>query len=243
MNDNDKNKLKLDKLKPQTITSIHYMKIGYFFLGVTATMYFFINPLLKKYWKRNFDNNATVTHICWFDLETDNKYIGRLDIGLYGNIAPKSINNFLSLSDLNSSIGFNYKNSLVFRLIPKYIICMGDVRNNDGTGHYSIYGNDFIEDSFDKSLTFNNPGVVGLCNKGKNTNGSSFFITLDDIPKINEKYTIIGEVIEGLEMLKETSVTLGNVDGNVDGEVKISDCGVYIYDEYMKRKDNKRRKL
>jgi peptidyl-prolyl cis-trans isomerase B (cyclophilin B) len=221
----------------------HKFKIFCIFSSSLVLSGFFVFPYIKRYYANKSKNHAEITHICYFDIDVNNMFFGRVDIGLYSKSAPKSIGNFLSLVSNEHSIG--YMNSVIHKIIPQHLISGGDIVNKDGTGNYSVYNNQLIEDEIDNNLTFKVPGVVGLCNKGESepSNGSQFFITLDQIPNLTGKYTIIGEVIEGLELLKHLSVNFGNLDGSIDPEIniKISKCGLYVYDEYVmdKRKLSK----
>jgi cyclophilin family peptidyl-prolyl cis-trans isomerase len=51
--------------------------------------------------------------------------------------------------------------------------------------------------------TFDGPGVVSLANSGPNSNGSQFFITYDSVPQLNDGFTIIGQVIEGMDVAEQ----------------------------------------
>lgn len=232
---NNKNKEKIEKIKGTKLPLNHKFKLFYIGLGITVLSTVTLIPITKKFYKSLYDNNLEITHYCWFDLETKDSYLGRIDIGLFGNSCPKSINNYLSLIANDGSIPFSYAKSNIFRMIPQYLICFGDVKNNDGTGHYSIYSNEYIENEIDSKSSFEVQGVVGLCNKGKDTNGSSFFITLDEIPSLKGQYTVIGKVVEGLNILNLLSSGFGNVDGTLDSEIKIADCGIYKFNEYVEK--------
>jgi cyclophilin family peptidyl-prolyl cis-trans isomerase len=130
-----------------------------------------------------------------------------------------------------------YENTSIFRIIPKYIIQFGDIKNDDGTGHLSYFeDNRFINDEITKDITFCEPGVVALANKGPNTNGSQFFITTDEITNLNEKFTIIGQTIAGFEKLQKLSSICGSSDGTTNCNAKISSSGIYNYSEYMRNK-------
>src|SRR4051812_48296281 len=107
------------------------------------------------------------------DLTVDGKPAGRVDIGLFGNTCPKNINNimhYLAKTKVDKEEKNSYEGTNFFKIVPKFIIQGGDISCNDGTGHLSIYNNEYIEDEINKNLTFCEPGLLALANKGKNTN-------------------------------------------------------------------------
>lgn len=128
----------------------------------------------------------------------------------------------------------NYENTKFFKIVPKFIMQGGDIENNDGTGHYSVYNNELIEDEIKKDITFCEPAMLALANKGKNTNGSQFFITLDELQNLDNNYTIIGRVIKGYDKIKNISKKCGNLEGLPTCDVKIEKSGLYEYKDYVK---------
>jgi peptidylprolyl isomerase len=52
-------------------------------------------------------------------------------------------------------------------------------------------------------LTFDKPGMVAMVNSGPDTSGSQFFITYAPTPQYNGQYTIFGQVISGMDVLKQ----------------------------------------
>ena len=167
---NNKNKEKIDKIKGAQLPMNYKFKMFYIGVGTIVVSTLSIIPFCRKFYRSLYDNNHEITHYCWFDLETKDSYLGRIEIGLFGKSCPKSINNYLSLIANDGSIPYSYAKSNIFRMIPQYLVCFGDVKNNDGTGHYSIYSNEYIENEIDSKSSFEVPGVVVLCNKGKDTN-------------------------------------------------------------------------
>jgi len=85
-------------------------------------------------------------------------------------------------------------------VISNYVVQTGDP---SGTG----MGNPgyFIDSETASGLKFDRPGMVGLNNSGADTNGSQFFITLAPTPNLDGGYTIIGQVISGLDVLSQLS--------------------------------------
>lgn len=89
-----------------------------------------------------------------------------------------------------------YYDGIIFhRVIPNFMIQTGDPL---GQG---IGGPGFqFEDEFHESLTFNRPGLLAMANRGPNTNGGQFFITVAETPHLNFKHTIFGAVTEGQDI-------------------------------------------
>lgn len=224
--------------KPIPNKSMYTPKQILFTAGVLIGNFFFVVPSLKALYKKINYGKEEITHVVWLKLTYDQIPLGEIDIGLYGNLAPKNINNFLSLVEGVNDL--TYKGVPFHMVVPKYLIATGDVVNKNGTGHFSIYDNKFVEDEISKSTKFNNAGVVAMCNTGlKDTNGSQFFITLDNLPFLNEKHTIIGRVIDGLDLIHAIADTHGNLNGTPNADFHIQDIGLYNYDEYIANKKSR----
>lgn len=116
---------------------------------------------------------------------------GDIKIKLYADKAPWAVNSFVFLARENW-----YNNSGFFRVIPGFMAQAGDP-SNSGLGNPGYtFGNEF-----DPSLRFDKPGMVGMASDGKGNNGSQFFITYAAVPSLDGKYTVFGEVTEGLDVL------------------------------------------
>lgn len=125
------------------------------------------------------------------------------------------------------------------RICPNYLIHFGDIYNNDGSGHLTQnVDNRFIKDEISDKLSFCDYGVVAMANKGKDTNGSQFFISLDDLPFLNGNYTIIGQVLGGYQYLLSLAKECGSADGQPKCNSKITKTGIYKYEDYMKNRKN-----
>ncbi|MEN2495660.1 MAG: Peptidyl-prolyl cis-trans isomerase-like 1 [Marteilia pararefringens] len=124
------------------------------------------------------------------------KGLGQLDIELYWEHAPLSCKNFASHCAHTYFIGCKFH-----RLAKDYIAQSGDP-SNTGYGGQSIYGMNF-KDEINQDLRFTGAGIVAMANSGPNQNASQFFITLGITPDLNDKYTIFGRVLKGIDVLSK----------------------------------------
>ena len=119
---------------------------------------------------------------------------GRIDLDLYEADTPITVNNFVFLAREGFFDGLTFH-----RVIPGFVAQGGDP---EGTGAGGP-GYQF-EDEIVKSLTFDRPGLLAMANPGTpDTNGSQFFITLNEPTYLNGAHTIFGEVTEGMPVVRE----------------------------------------
>ena len=119
---------------------------------------------------------------------------GDIHLRLFPTIAPKAVENFVTLARR----GY-YNNTIFHRVMKKFMIQGGDPMG-DGTGGESIWGKEF-EDEFSKELRHDKPYTLSMANAGPNTNGSQFFITTVKTPWLDDKHTVFGRAVQGLDVV------------------------------------------
>ena len=117
--------------------------------------------------------------------------VGTLVIELFADKTPKTVNNFVFLARQ----GF-YDGVIFHRVIADFMAQGGDPTGTGSGGP----GYKFA-DEFHPSLRHDKPGILSMANAGPGTNGSQFFITHVPTPHLNDKHTVFGQVIEGMDVL------------------------------------------
>lgn len=129
---------------------------------------------------------------------------GNFIVKFFDKDAPITVQNFVGLAEgkkawTDPRTGRSvrrpyYTNGTFHRIIPNFMIQGGDPT---GTG---FGGPGFkFNDEISPKLKHDRPGIVSMANAGPNTNGGQFFITVAPYPSLDGKYSIFGEVVEGLE--------------------------------------------
>jgi cyclophilin family peptidyl-prolyl cis-trans isomerase len=130
------------------------------------------------------------------------KDFGTITIKMHTEQAPNNTANIVGL------VKKGFYNGLTFhRIIPGFVI-QGGCPNGDGTGTPGYDIDDEISDVL-KHLK----GTVAMANRGPNTNGCQFYICLAPLPKLDGGYTIIGQVVSGIDVVdKIGAVKTGAMD-------------------------------
>ncbi len=145
------------------------------------------------------NNNPIVT----FEMKDGDKFY----VELYPEVAPNTVNNFISL------INKGFYNGLCFhRVIEGFMIQGGDPKGN-GTGGpgYTIRG-EFTKNGFKNNLKHKR-GVISMARSMMpNSAGSQFFIMHADAPHLDGQYAAFGQVIDGMDVIDKIAEV--NVDYN-----------------------------
>lgn len=116
---------------------------------------------------------------------------GDFTIELYADKVPNTVNNFVFLA----REGF-YDNVTFHRVISNFVAQGGDPTGT-GTGGPGYK----FADEFHPSLRHNSAGILSMANAGPNTNGSQFFITHGPTPHLDNRHSVFGKVIQGMDIV------------------------------------------
>lgn len=121
---------------------------------------------------------------------------GDFDILLFDDEAPLTVENFINLA----TIGF-YDGLMFHRVIPNFMAQGGDPKGTGGGGPGYRF-----RDEFSPLRRHDKPGMLSMANSGSNTNGSQFFITFEPTPHLDDKHSVLGEVISGMDNVLNIAV-------------------------------------
>lgn len=133
--------------------------------------------------------------------------MGKFKIMLFHTQAPKTVENFVQLAE-GAKSWTNPKtkevqmtpfyDGLTFHRVIKHFMIQGGCPLGDGTGGPGYK----FADEFHPNLKHSKEGILSMANAGPGTNGSQFFITLAPTPHLDNRHSVFGEVVEGMNVVK-----------------------------------------
>mmetsp|Transcript_3651 Transcript_3651/g.8658 ORF Transcript_3651/g.8658 Transcript_3651/m.8658 type:complete len:386 (-) Transcript_3651:75-1232(-) len=178
------------------------------------------------------NDNACFTHVVCMLIKDvkDSIVLGWIQIGLYGLVVPKTVENFIQLSmgtyhSKKNGIRLQYKGTSFHRIMPGQFIQGGDIHGPDGYGGESIYGDHFEDECF--KLKHVGKYIVAMANRGRpDSNNSQFYIMMrNKMPKMDGRNVVFGKVIGGTEILDEMG-NYGTSTGEPHKSYEIEACGL-----------------
>lgn len=131
---------------------------------------------------------------------------GVFEAELYAKECPETVWSFINLAEgrQETERGGNYYDGLTFHRVIEGFVLQGGCPLGTGTGGPGYQ----FKDEFAPSLRHDGAGVLSMANAGPGTNGSQFFVTLDATPHLDNRHSVFGKVIEGIDVVKK----IGNLE-------------------------------
>jgi peptidyl-prolyl cis-trans isomerase A (cyclophilin A) len=144
---------------------------------------------------------------------------GNFSIQLFDDLAPKTVANFTGLAEGSTewtdprtgkkSKAPYYNGTIFHRVIDGFMIQGGDPLGQ-GTGGPGYK----FADEFHPKAKHSKAGILSMANAGPNTNGGQFFITLDQTPWLDNKHSVFGEVVSGMDVVRKIGSTQTSKPGD-----------------------------
>jgi peptidyl-prolyl cis-trans isomerase A (cyclophilin A) len=127
--------------------------------------------------------------------------LGKFEAELYAKECPETVWNFINLAEGRQETDRkgNFYDGLTFHRVIEGFVIQGGCPRGSGTGGPGYQ----FKDEFNSALRHDSVGILSMANAGPNTNGSQFFITLAPTPHLDDRHSVFGKVIEGLDVVNK----------------------------------------
>ena len=167
---------------------------------------------------------------------------GVIEIQLEFEKTPGTVGNFVGLSigkikNSNKELGKPYYDGLKFHRVINDFMIQGGCPVGTGTGDPGYK----FDDEFNADLKHDKPGILSMANSGPATNGSQFFITHIETPWLDNKHTVFGHVIDGLDVVNSIvqDDEIINIKINAVGEKAQAFDPVKAFENFNKLKEER----
>ncbi len=147
---------------------------------------------------------------------------GNFTVRLHDEEAPNTVANFVGLAEgtkewtdprSNQKVKAPYYDGVIFHRVIKGFMIQGGDPLGQGIGGPGYT----FADEFHPKLRHAKEGILSMANRGPNTNGGQFFITLGPTPHLDDRHTVFGEVVEGMDVVRKIG---GSPTGDRDRPLK-----------------------
>lgn len=141
--------------------------------------------------------------------------LGTFEVELYAKECPETVWNFINLAEgrQETEKQGNFYDGLSFHRIIDGFMIQGGCPLGTGTGGPGY----MFKDEFDPSLRHDSEGTLSMANAGPATNGSQFFVTLAPTPHLDNRHSVFGKVVKGMDVVRKIgSVNTGPMDKPLD---------------------------
>lgn len=127
--------------------------------------------------------------------------LGSFEAELYSRECPETVWNFINLAEgrQETQREGNFYDGLIFHRVIEGFVIQGGCPRGTGTGGPGYR----FKDEFDPSLRHDGEGILSMANAGPNTNGSQFFVTLGPTPHLDDRHSVFGRVIKGMDVVNK----------------------------------------
>ncbi|KAL2531674.1 Peptidyl-prolyl cis-trans isomerase CYP21-1 [Abeliophyllum distichum] len=182
----------------------------YIAIFVMALVLIFLAFSFSQREEEKVEEAYEITHRVFLDVDIDKQRTGRIIIGLYGQVVPRTVENFRALctGEMGKSANgkvLHYKGTPFHQETSQYMVAP------------------FRDENF--KLKHSHAGVVSMVNLGPDSNGSQFFITTVKTSWLDGQHVVFGKVIEGMDTVYAIEGGAGTYSGKPRKKVIIADSG------------------